>query len=244
LRTSVRFRPAEPWSQAGPRPLLGPGAQARADGIEADVVEHRAEVLVRVDRPGPEAVAEEVAAAFVPPVEAQGVRAVQELHAAGELLHGRLEDEVVVRGHQAVGVELPAEALACVAEEREEGLAVDAVAVDGGVIDAERRHVEDAVVEDAAQESWHESDRNARSSRRGPRRTIRHAFVSNDASGCDNPAGLTPPADQCGYGHSGQAPSRGADGSDPSRRLLLVGPKRTGFLPASRRVRPEGSAEK
>src|SRR4051794_3601108 len=64
-RTSVRFWAAEAWSQAGPWPLLGPGAQSGPDGIEADVIEDGGEVCVGVDGLRPEPVTEQVAAALV-----------------------------------------------------------------------------------------------------------------------------------------------------------------------------------
>src|SRR5690349_5298931 len=129
-RTSVRFRCSEAWRKAGPGPLLGPGTEAGADGVEADVVDGTGQVLVCVERRGPVAVAEEVAAPPVAAVEAARVGAVQPVHAASEVGDGRPEDEVVVRCHQAVGVELPAVALDRVGEERKERAAVDAVPVD------------------------------------------------------------------------------------------------------------------
>jgi hypothetical protein len=96
-----------------------------------------------------------MAAAFVPAVEPQRVDAVQPLHAAREVRDGRRDDEVVVRRHQAVGVDVPAEALDAVGQQREERPPVDAVAVDRCVVDAERRDVEDAVGQKCTKRARH-----------------------------------------------------------------------------------------
>jgi hypothetical protein len=65
-------------------------------------------VVVVPDHPGGEPGSEDVAVAVVPPIEALCVDAVQVLHPGRELLGRRLDDEVVVRAHQAERVALPA----------------------------------------------------------------------------------------------------------------------------------------
>jgi hypothetical protein len=135
--------------------LLGPGAQSGADGVEDDVVEDGGEVLVGVHRLRPEAIAEQMAAALVPAVEAKRVGSVEAVHPAREVFHRRGDDEVVVRGHQAVRVDIPAESLDGVGEERQERAAVEPVAEDRRVVDAERGDVEGAVRQDAAQSARH-----------------------------------------------------------------------------------------
>src|SRR3954453_12354874 len=88
-QTGFRFSPAKGGTKAGPRPLLGPGAQSGADGVEDDVVEDGGEVLVGVHRLRPEAIAEQMAAALVPAVEAKRVGSVEAVHPAREVFHRR-----------------------------------------------------------------------------------------------------------------------------------------------------------
>lgn len=65
-------------------------------------------MIVALHDPRREAVAEEVAAAVVAPVERLRVDAVQAVHAVGEAPELRLDDEVVVVRHQAEGMDAPA----------------------------------------------------------------------------------------------------------------------------------------
>jgi hypothetical protein len=141
--------------QAAPGPLLGARTEARAHGIRKDVVDRRGQVLVAVDDPRGVAIAEQMAAALVPSVEGERVGSVQPLHTACHRLDARLEDEVVVRRHQAVRVEAPPETADAVGEEREEPAAVEPVAEDRRVVDAEGRHVEDAVRQLRAEDAGH-----------------------------------------------------------------------------------------
>jgi hypothetical protein len=60
-----------------------------------------AEVVLVLHDPGVEAVAEDMAAAFVPMVEALCVRSVEAMEALGQACSDSLEHEVVVRAHQA-----------------------------------------------------------------------------------------------------------------------------------------------
>ena len=81
-------------------------------------------MLVRVEHAGVEAGAEEVAEALVTAVEALGVDAVEPLHAGGEVGAGGVDDEVVVRVHEAEGVAAPAVALDRLGQQLEEEHAV------------------------------------------------------------------------------------------------------------------------
>src|SRR2546421_6643031 len=64
----------------------------------------------------------------VAPVEALCVLSVQQLHPAGEVRHGSLNDQVVVRAHQAVALAEPAADVDNGAEDLEEVLPVVHVA--------------------------------------------------------------------------------------------------------------------
>jgi len=122
--------------QAAPGPVLGASAQTRSDWIEEDVLDRGGQVLVAVHDPRRVAVAEQVTAAFVAPVELQSVDPVQPVHSARHRFDGRFEHEVVVGRHQAVGVDVPFEASDAIGQESEESRAIDAVAEDRLVVDA------------------------------------------------------------------------------------------------------------
>jgi hypothetical protein len=76
--------------------------------VVEDVVHGVLVLLLGLDDPGPEALAEDVVAAPVPLVEGSGVAAVEVAHAVGEVRGRRLEDEVVVVAHQTACVDAPA----------------------------------------------------------------------------------------------------------------------------------------
>src|SRR5262245_49932340 len=73
-----------------PRPLLGRRDEARADRIEEDVRRRGAEVVVSLDEPRRESVAEQMAAADVTRVEPLRVDTVQSLEPGRELRLRRL----------------------------------------------------------------------------------------------------------------------------------------------------------
>ena len=173
--------------QATPRPLFGARAEAGADLVGEDVVDRFGEVLLAVDDAGAVAVPEEVAPPFVPSVEPEGVDPVQSMHPAPELVDGRAEHQVVVRRHQAVGVDVPAESLDAVGKKREEAATVDAVAVDRGVVDAERRHVKDPVGKLSAQKASHDADRSRPIWPTKASWKTRRCFVTKDTSLSNTP---------------------------------------------------------
>jgi hypothetical protein len=102
-------------------------------------------VVVVDDHACGEAVAEEVSVAVVPVVEAGRVTPVQEVHADRELLPRRLDEEVVVRAHEAEGEDVPAVALDCGEEEQVHRAVVVDVAEEKGVGDGAAVGVVEAV---------------------------------------------------------------------------------------------------
>jgi hypothetical protein len=101
-------------------------------------------VVVVLDDPGREALAEEVPPALVASVVRLRVRAVQALEPVGEPPELGLDDQVVVVRHQAEGVDAPVVALDLAREEREEEAVVVAVAKGGRAGDAPGGDVVDA----------------------------------------------------------------------------------------------------
>jgi hypothetical protein len=99
----------------GPLPVVEAGRLRVAE----DVVLGRVQVPLVLDRAARETVAPEVAATVVTRVEALRVAAVEVLHAGGELVHRRIDDQVVVRGEEREGEEVPAEELDAVEEQME-----------------------------------------------------------------------------------------------------------------------------
>jgi hypothetical protein len=166
--------------QAAPRPLVGARAEACSDRVVDDVVERCGEVFVAVDDARVVAVSEEVTPAFVAPVEPQGVDSVQSVQPARHGVDGRLEDEVVVRRHQAVRVELPIEAFDALPEEPQEVRSVDSVAEDRPVVDADGGDVEDAVGQLRTKDARHRLQRMraGRPPRTGDRES--HTLVTGD----------------------------------------------------------------
>jgi hypothetical protein len=104
-------------------------------------------VLVALDDPRGIPVTEEMAFPTMALVESEGVDAVEPVDAARELLDIGMQDEVVVRGHQAEGVDRPPESVDAVGEETEEVQTVGVVPKDRATVHAPRRHVKDAVRE-------------------------------------------------------------------------------------------------
>jgi hypothetical protein len=92
-----------------------------------------------------EPVAEKVSLAVVAFVEAGGVAAVQEVHAVGELLPRRLDEEVVVRAHEAEGDDVPGEALDGGEQQQVHRAVVVDVAEEEGVGDRAAERVVEAV---------------------------------------------------------------------------------------------------
>src|SRR4051812_28655162 len=94
-------------SRGAPRPLAPVLDEAGSDGVREHVLERALVVLLVADHPRREAGAEDVAVATMPAIEALRVFTVQVLHPCGQPLDRRLDDQVVVRAHQAEGVAIP-----------------------------------------------------------------------------------------------------------------------------------------
>jgi hypothetical protein len=109
-----------------------------------DVLVRGSEVVIVFERPGGEAVAEEVAAAVVPAVERLRVDAVQALHSDRQAPELGLDDKVVVVRHQAEDVDAPVLALDHVREETQKQAALVVVEEDRGARDSSRGDVVDA----------------------------------------------------------------------------------------------------
>src|SRR5437588_3273818 len=154
-RTGVGPGGREPACGATPAPVVRAGAEACSDGVCEDVFAGGGEVLLPSNHPGGVAVAEEVTRSSVPFVEPEGVDAVQTVKAACELRDGRLHDHVVVRGHQAEGVDDPFETADGVREQLQERHPVLVVAIDRAAVDSTGCHVKDAVGKLAAKLSCH-----------------------------------------------------------------------------------------
>jgi hypothetical protein len=146
-------------SPAAPHPVGGRLAEAGTDGILLDVLARVLESLVVVDHERDEPLAEEVPVPEVPVVEAARVSAVQQPHPVGEVLTGRLDDEVIVRPHQAVRMQAPAVPARRLEEKVDEVLPVDVVQVEQLPEDSACHHVVDAIGEEVARRAVHHDDR-------------------------------------------------------------------------------------
>jgi hypothetical protein len=141
---------------AAPGPVLGALDEARADGVVEDVLNRGLEVILVVDDPGGEALAEEGAAALVPGVVLACVVAVQPVERRGQHLVRALDQHVVVRPNQAVGMEREAGAPDRPAQVEHEQEVVAVVVEQHRLLDRVGGHVEEPGREiGAAQASHH-----------------------------------------------------------------------------------------
>jgi hypothetical protein len=130
--------------------------ESRSHRVVEDVVDRPLEVILVVDDPRREALAEERALAFVPCVVLARVVAVQPVERRGEHLVRPLDRHVVVRVHQAVGVEREAGASDRASEVEREEAVVAVVAEELRLLYRVRRDVEIARREiGSAQASHH-----------------------------------------------------------------------------------------
>jgi hypothetical protein len=144
-------------SDAAPRPVLAAVDQARADGVVEDVLDRVLVVVLVVDDPRGEALAEECALALEAGVVLSGVVALVPLDRGREVFDPPVDDRVVVRAHQAVGVKSEVPALGGLCQQRDEGSIVVPVAEQPGLVHGVRRQVEIAVRQLSAQEAGHAS---------------------------------------------------------------------------------------
>ncbi|HST24752.1 MAG TPA: hypothetical protein VLJ76_02060 [Gaiellaceae bacterium] len=99
-----------------------------------------------VDHPRGEAFLVKVSLAAVPAVESLGVETVEPVHARRKPVAWRLDEQVVMRPHQAPGVNAPAEHFGDLTELASKGFPVEIVKEDVHAADAARRDVEEAVL--------------------------------------------------------------------------------------------------
>lgn len=132
-------------SDGGPGPVLSAFDEPGAHRVVEDVLEGVFVVLLVVDHPGGEALTEERASAAVPSVVLAGVVALEPLDGWGEVFDPGVDERVVVRPHQAVGVEPEAPASDASRQQRDERSVVVPVAEQPGFVDGIRRQVEVAV---------------------------------------------------------------------------------------------------
>jgi hypothetical protein len=158
-------------------------------------------VVVVADHPAGEALAEDVAVPSMARVEALCVDAVQVLHPGRELLDGRLDDEVVVRAHEAERMALPAVAPDHQREQSEEVQAVGIVDEHQPAENAARGDLEDPVGKLSAANPGHTADRTRGSARRSVLWTNRHELGSLDMPPRAEFGGQTP-------GHGGRGRGR------------------------------------
>jgi len=92
------------FGSTAPGPVLGTVDEAGADGIRQHVLDRRLEVILVLDHPGGEALGQERASPPVSRVVLAGVMAVEPVEGAGELTGRSLDDNVVVRSHDAAGM--------------------------------------------------------------------------------------------------------------------------------------------
>lgn len=114
--------------------------------------------------------------AVVAEVEALGVDAVQHVHARGQVGLGRLDDEVVVRAHEAEGVAVPGKALDDVCEESEEPAPILVVQEDHRPRYPPRDDVEVAVRQGSPKQASHNAEAIGPRSDSRQSRTNRHTL--------------------------------------------------------------------
>ena len=140
---------------AAPWPIDGRRNQARAHRVQHHVASHLQQMRfpLHVDRRVPSL--QHVTGTAVRSVESLGIAGVELAHSARQVGARRLEQQVIVVGHQAVGVATPSGTLAGLGHEAEETptVLVVEVYVTSGV--AARRHVVESARELDPQRSSH-----------------------------------------------------------------------------------------
>ena len=144
-------------SDGAPRPVLPALDEAGTYRVVEDVVQRVPVVLFVVDDPGGEPLAEQRSLAAQPGVVLPGVVALNPLHGRREVFDPGVDERVVVRPHQAEGVEPESPTPRALRQERDERPKVVAVAEQPGFVDGVRRQVEVAVRQLGAEGSSHAS---------------------------------------------------------------------------------------
>ncbi len=131
LQPGLRGRAADGGVVAAPGPLVWQGADACAHGVEAGVAGQFQQVGFALHDDGFKAALKDMAYAPIRAVVGLGVHAVELAHACAQVAVHRLDNDVVVVVHQAVGVAGPVVALADLGKKIEPLLAVGIVQVNG-----------------------------------------------------------------------------------------------------------------
>jgi hypothetical protein len=172
------------FGSAAPRPVLGAVDQAGADGIRQHVLDRRLEVIFVMDHPRGEALGQEGASPPVTGVVFARVMAVEPVEGAGELARRSLDDDVVVRSHDAVGMKRQAGPSHSSSEVDHEEQPIAVVAEEHRLPDRLSRDVEEAGRQVAAADSSHGFDATREPAPATPvvplPSPIRHGFASRD----------------------------------------------------------------
>ncbi len=111
------------------------------DRVVDDVLDGVVVLLLGLDHPRPEPLAEDVMLSAVALVESTGVLAVEVAHPVGEVRERGLDEQVVVVPQQAAGVEAPAVAPPDPLQDLDEDAAIPVVLEDRAVVVALRSDV-------------------------------------------------------------------------------------------------------
>ena len=116
---------------AAPRPVARVITDARRARIEHDVRTGREEVPFALDGLRSKSVLEQVPSTAMPAVHTPGEFAVQYLHRVGDLILPRLNEKVIVVGHQAVRKDQPIVFARYVGDELDPATTLEVVSDDG-----------------------------------------------------------------------------------------------------------------
>ncbi len=135
-------------------------------------------MFFRLDDPGREAGAEEVSTASAAAIRALGVHSVQPLHSGRQAFLLCVEDEVVMRGHEAVRVQRPFVRVNALAEKAQERDAIDVVEEGRGLVDGDSRDVKEPVAQHPSQHARHAATLALGERQNEAPRVFRHAAVA------------------------------------------------------------------
>ena len=140
---------------AAPRPVGRLGHDAGAHRVQFDIAAQRQQIAFAVHHDGVEAPLEHMPHANVAAVERLRVHAVQVPHEARQVRLPRLQHQVIVVAHQAIGQHAGIEAVDSSPQNRQQPMAVGVVGEDLFAPVATRRHVIDGTGELDAQWAGH-----------------------------------------------------------------------------------------
>lgn len=142
-------------AEAAERPFPRMPTETCADWIEDDVARQFEKVRVALDQAGIEAALEDVAGVAMAPVEPARIVRVKSLHSGRKVRRGRLEHDVVVVRHLAVGVADPSEVILDVSKQRRKPPEVQPVLIEPTAPHASGSDVVEAAGNVRAQGSRH-----------------------------------------------------------------------------------------